>query len=79
MPNHDEAFYRKNVEAILDRLLEKGWITEWGIHNDKYAFKWTAKGLERSHWVRDVAEELDLGPQGMTALLTICHLHADPA
>ena len=77
MPERDEAFYREHMEAMLTQLVECGWISEFGFHRDgKYALKWTAKGRERSEWVRLIESELDFGPQSMAALMVICHLHA---
>jgi hypothetical protein len=79
MPEPDEQFLREHYEAVLGRLLANGWITEWAIHDvtGRYMFKWTAKGLERSRWLKEIGGELQLGPQGMCALLVLCELHAD--
>lgn len=79
MPNQDEAFYRQHIAALLGKLSDRGWISAWGIHDKtgRYMLKWTPKGLERARWVKEIATDLHLGPEGMCALLTICELHAD--
>ena len=77
MPHRQQPFDRDQYEAVLDQLTAAGWISEWGHKGDAYVLKWTAKGLERSKWVKEIATGLELGPQGMTALLVICHLHAE--
>ncbi len=66
------------MEAVYHLLLEAGWIKEFGFHDTKeaYGFKWTEKGSERARWVNLIGDELNLGPKGLRALLTICHLHA---
>jgi hypothetical protein len=73
-----KPFDSKYVPAILDKLVQCGWIEEYGVHdpNGKYVFKWTAKGLQRSRWVKEISMELNLGPEGMCALLVICEQHA---
>ncbi len=77
MPDLDEQFLRENFTAILDRLMEHGWISSFGFHkNGGYALAWTEKGKMRARWLKEMESELDLGPKGMTALLVICHLHA---
>ena len=79
MPDRDDAFYRRQTEALFDRLLAAGWIERSGFHDPslRYAFKWTDKGQERAQLVKSVATELQLGPKGLAALLSICELHAD--
>ena len=81
MPKRDDAYYRKHTEAIIEKLMRSGWIDASGFHDasGKYGFKWTPKGFERSRWVKEIATELNLGPEGMCALLVVCELHAsDP-
>jgi hypothetical protein len=78
MPNPDDPVLRTNMEAICQKLLEAGWLKEFFFHDVKglYGIKWTPKGLERARWVNQIGDELNLGPKGLTALLTICALHA---
>lgn len=78
MPGPSDEFIRANLEAVCAKLLEAGWITEFFFHDTKglYGIKWTAKGLERARWVNLIGDELNLGPNGLTALLVICHTHA---
>ena len=76
MPKRPDEFYRTHIEALLTKLVEHGWISEFGFHRDgQYALKWTPKGRERSGWVKLIESELELGPQGITALMVVCHLH----
>lgn len=65
------------MEAICENLLLNGWITEFFFHDTRgiYGIKWAPKGLERAGWVNKIGDELDLGPQGIAALLVICKLH----
>lgn len=65
------------MEAICEMLLLNGWITEFFFHDSKGTFgvKWTAKGMERARWVNEIGDELNLGPMGLAALLTICKQH----
>ena len=79
MPNMSDAEAKANVEAICQKLLEAGWLKEFYLHIDNskpYGIKWTEKGLERAMWVNRIGDELNLGPKGLTALLTICRAHA---
>ena len=78
MPPRDEAFYRTQIVAICNDLLKAGWISEFFVHEVKgaYGIKWTAKGRERSQWVNQIGDELELGPDGMCALLLFCGSHA---
>lgn len=69
---------RAHLEAVCDKLLAAGWITGFLFHDTRglYGIKWTAKGLERARWVNLIADEMNLGPQGVTALMVICHMQA---
>ena len=66
------------MEAIFEKLLQAGWLKEFYFHDTKgfYGIKWTEKGIERARWVNLIADEMELGPKGLTALLVICHEHA---
>lgn len=79
MPKQDDSYYKKHMAAILEKLTERGWIQISGFNDasGNYGFKWTPKGLERSKWVKEIATDLNLGPEGMCALLALCELHAD--
>jgi hypothetical protein len=47
MPHPDKLTFREHLPTILDQLLKAGWISEFGLHENKYAVKWTDKGKER--------------------------------
>lgn len=76
MDPSQEAERIAQITAVMDKLVESGWIEEWGQHKGAYILKWTPKGRERSRWVNEIATELNLGPKGLTALITLCFLHA---
>ncbi len=69
---------RAYMEAVFEKLIQAGWITSYAFKTttNRYVFKWTPKGRERSRWVNLIGDELNLGPKGLTTLLTICHEHA---
>jgi hypothetical protein len=79
MEHPDEPSQREYLETVLTKLLECGWIQDqgFGFHDStgQYVFKWTAKGKERSKWVKEIESELSLGPKQMAALISLCHLH----
>jgi len=69
---------RAHMDALFEKLLQAGWIAQYGFHTATggYAIEWTAKGRERARWVNLIGDELQLGPQGLATLLTVCHQHA---
>ena len=80
MPEHDESFYREQFEDVFTRLMECGWISEFGFHEGGgYGLKLTDKGKERAEWVRLISMELELGQDEMVTLMVIAQLHAPGA
>jgi hypothetical protein len=77
MTDFDEVSKRARLSAILEKLVECGWVDGSFLHDvtGNYALRWTPKGAERARWVNLISEELDLGPQGMLTLIAICKQH----
>jgi hypothetical protein len=67
---------RALFSAVLDQLIECGWISEWGFHGDSYALKWTLKGRELSKSLKQIDDEMQFSPLEMGALMALCKLHA---
>jgi hypothetical protein len=77
MPPPSDSEMRAYLEALFEQLAQAEWISGYYFRADgSYGLKWTTKGRERSRWVKLVRNELDLGPEGLTTLMTVCHQHA---
>jgi len=83
MTDFDELSSKDNLDKLFDKLLASGWIDVSMIHDGNrlvkgnYKFHWTPKGKERAQWMKLVAQELDLGSEGMLALMALCEQHTD--
>lgn len=62
--------------ALLDKLVEGGWITTVIRHESgRFLFSWTPRGLQGASLMKAIARDLSLGPKGLHSLLVFCELH----
>jgi hypothetical protein len=76
MPPPDDFLQSAEYIALLDKLVEGGWITQVIRHQrGHFLFTWTPRGLQGASLMKAVARDLSLGPKGLHALLVFCELH----
>ena len=76
MPQRPSLLQGPEYVALLDKLVEHGWISRIARHESgEYFFTWTAKGVEFARFLRFVTGELGLSPRLFGVLAVFCELH----
>jgi hypothetical protein len=77
MPEPKEIMQRARLNAVLNRLVQIGWIKGFIVHDthDTMNLEWTEKGKERARQVVEIVAEFHGGPDDLMALAAICRAH----
>ena len=76
MPAPNDFLKSAEYVALLDKLVEGGWLTSVIRHESgQFRFTWTPRGVQGASLMKAVARDLSLGPQGLHALLIFCEVH----
>ena len=83
-PPESSDGYDADFAAVLDSMVQHGWLTEWGWRGPDIVMLWTAKGRERRAWLRTLDTEIDAlcpkplsSDETMTKLRVICGVAED--
>jgi hypothetical protein len=71
-----KLFESADYVALLDKLVEHGWISTYMRHESgHYVFRWTPKGVDYARFLKSVTEELALPSRLFVMLQVFCERH----
>ena len=76
MPDPSDFLKSAEYIALLDKLVEGGWVTTViRLESGQFRFTWTPRGVQGASLMKAIARDLSLGPNGLHALLVFCESH----